>query len=43
MDKTRPKGGGVIPDVHVEPSSYAIKLGVDNKLEAVKKMIQEKN
>jgi hypothetical protein len=43
MDKTRPKGGGVIPDVLVEPSSYAIKLGVDNKLEAVKKMIQEKN
>lgn len=43
MDKTRPKGGGVIPDVLVEPSSYAIKLGIDNKLEAVKKMIQEKN
>lgn len=43
MDKTRPKGGGVIPDVHVEPSSYAIKLGIDNKLEAVKKMIQQKN
>ena len=43
MDKTRPKGGGVIPNVLVEPSSYAIKLGVDNKLEAVKKMIQEKN
>jgi hypothetical protein len=43
MDKTRPKGGGVIPNVLVEPSSYAIKLGVDNKLEAVKKTIQEKN
>jgi hypothetical protein len=43
MDKTRPKGGGVIPDVLVEPSSYAIKLGIDNKLEAVKKMIQQKN
>lgn len=43
MDKTRPKGGGVLPDVLVEPSSYAIKLGIDNKLEAVKKMIQQKN
>lgn len=43
MDKTRPKGGGVIPDVLVEPISYAIKLGIDNKLEAVKKMIQQKN
>ena len=43
MDKTRPKGGGVIPDVTVEPSSYAIKQGFDIKLEAVKKMIQQKN
>ena len=43
MDKTRPKGGGVIPDVLVEPSSYAIKQGFDIKLETVKKMIQQKN
>jgi hypothetical protein len=43
MDKSRPKGRGVIPDVLVEPTSYAIKLGVDNKLETVKKLIQQKN
>ena len=43
MDKTRPKGRGVVPDILVEPNSYAIKMGVDNKLEAVKKMIQQKN
>ena len=43
MDKTRPKGGGVMPDVLVDPSSYAIKQGFDIKLEAVKKMIQQKN
>ena len=43
MDKTRPKGSGVIPHVMVDPSSYAIKQGFDIKLEAVKKMIQQKN
>lgn len=43
MDKTRPKGNGVIPDVIVDPSSYAIKQGFDIKLETVKKMIQQKN
>jgi hypothetical protein len=43
MDKTRPKGRGVVPDILVEPNSYAIKLGVDNKLEAVKKLIHQKN
>jgi len=43
MDKTRPKGGGVMPDVLVDPSSYAIKQGLDIKLETVKKMIQQKN
>ena len=42
MDKTRPKGGGVIPHVTVDPSSYAIKQGFDIKLETVKKMIQQK-
>ena len=43
MDKTRPKGNGVIPHVMVDPSSYAIKQGFDIKLEVVKKMIQQKN
>jgi hypothetical protein len=43
MDKTRPKGRGVIPNILIEPNSYAIKMGVDIKLETVKKMIQQKN
>ena len=43
MDKTRPKGNGVMPHVLVDPSSYAIKQGFDIKLETVKKMIQQKN
>jgi len=43
MDKTRPKGNGIMPDVLVDPSSYAIKQGFDIKLETVKKMIQQKN
>ncbi len=42
MDKTRPKGNGIMPDVLVDPSSYAIKQGFDIKLETVKKMIQQK-
>ena len=43
MDKTRPKGTGIMPQVLVDPSSYAIKQGFDIKLETVKKMIQQKN
>lgn len=43
MDKTRPKGNGIMPQVLVDPSSYAIKQGFDIKLETVKKMIQQKN
>jgi C-terminal processing protease CtpA/Prc len=43
MDKTRPKGNGIMPDILVEPSSYAIKKGFDLKMETVKKIIAEKN
>lgn len=42
MDKNRPKGRGVMPDVEILPSSDAIKKGIDLKLEAVKKIIQNR-
>ena len=35
-------GGGIMPDILVEPSSYAIKKGFDLKMETVKKIIAEK-
>ncbi len=41
MNKDRPKGKGIRPDIEIEPSSDAIKKGVDPKLEAIKKLIQE--
>jgi C-terminal processing protease CtpA/Prc len=37
LDKDRAKGRGVMPDIFVLPNSYAIKKGVDNKMEYVKK------
>ena len=40
MDKDRPKGRGIIPDILINPSSDAIKKGVDLKLETIKKLIQ---
>ena len=41
LDKTRPKNGrGILPDVSVQPSSDAIKRGVDIKLEKVKELIK---
>ncbi len=42
MDKDRPKGRGIIPDILINPSSDAIKKGVDLKLEAIKKLIENK-
>ncbi|MBY0481621.1 MAG: hypothetical protein K2Q21_09710 [Chitinophagaceae bacterium] len=41
MDRTRPKGRGVMPDILVPPSSFAIQKGVDLKMEKVKQKIQE--
>ena len=43
MDRSRPKGGGVLPDVEIHPSSDAIKKGIDLKLMEVRKLIKEKN
>jgi hypothetical protein len=43
MDPTRPKGHGFIPDLTVAPSSYAIKKGIDLKLEKARELIQQKD
>ena len=42
MDKTRPKGRGVMPDIYISPSSDAIKKGIDLKMMEVKKIIKER-
>ncbi len=41
MDKSRPKGRGIIPDVLINPSLSAIRSGVDLKMKTVTKVIQE--
>ena len=43
MDASRPKGHGIIPDIIINPSSEAIKKGVDLKIEAIKEMIRKSN
>jgi len=43
LDKDRPKGRGVMPDLLVLPNSYAIKQGIDLKMQVVKEKIKEKN
>jgi hypothetical protein len=40
INKSRPKGGGVLPDIYVPPSSAAIERGVDLKMEKIKSLIQ---
>ncbi len=42
MDKNRPKGLGIQPDVLVYPSSLAIKKGYDIKLQTVRKLILDR-
>ena len=42
MDKNRPKGRGIQPDIEIQPSSDAIKNGIDLKLIEIKKIIQLK-
>ena len=42
MDKTRPKGRGIIPDIEISPSSNAIRKGYDIKLAVLRKIILEK-
>jgi hypothetical protein len=44
MDQALVKDGrGVIPDIEVGPTPETIRLGIDPKVEAVRKMIQRKN
>jgi hypothetical protein len=43
MDKNRPKGHGIIPDILIPPSSYAIKKGFDPKMQKVREIIRENN
>lgn len=40
MNSLHPKGHGVMPDIEVEPSSEAIKKGIDLKMETIKERIQ---
>jgi C-terminal processing protease CtpA/Prc len=42
MDKTRPKGHGIIPGLPIDPSSQAIKKGIDLKMQKIRQMIQQK-
>jgi hypothetical protein len=42
LDKDRPMGRGVMPDVLVRPNSFAIKQGVDLKMQVVKEKIKDK-
>lgn len=41
MDKDRPKGRGIIPDIEIKPSSQAIREGYDIKISEVKRIIRE--
>lgn len=41
MDKNRPKGMGIEPDVLIPPSSFAIRKGFDPKMQIIKEMIRE--
>ena len=43
MNREREKGKGIMPDLNILPSSYAIKMGVDPKLIAIKQLIQSKH
>lgn len=39
IDKNRPKGRGIMPDIEIKPSSKAIREGYDIKLREVRRMI----
>jgi C-terminal processing protease CtpA/Prc len=43
MDKNRPKGGGIIPDISIPPSSLAIKAGIDLKMNMVRDLISKES
>ena len=42
MDPSRPKGRGIMPDIPIPPSSWAIKRGIDPKMQKVRELIQRK-
>ena len=42
IDSTRPKGHGIIPDIEIDPSSQAIKNGIDLKMQKIRELIQQK-
>ncbi len=42
MDPTRPKGHGILPDILINPSSEAIKRGVDLKMTRIMELIQHR-
>jgi C-terminal processing protease CtpA/Prc len=41
MDKNRPKGNGIMPDICIPPSSIAIKLGLDLKMNKIMEHINK--
>lgn len=43
IDRNRPKGSGIIPDIKIPPSSVAIREGWDPKMAAIMRMIRSKN
>jgi hypothetical protein len=43
IDQNRPKGTGIIPDIKIPPSSYAIRMGFDPKMAAIQALIKSKN
>lgn len=43
MDKNRPKGHGIIPDIIINPSSMAIGKGVDLKMQRIKEIIRSEH
>ena len=43
IDQNRPKGSGIIPDIKIPPSSYAIRMGFDPKMAAIQALIKSKN
>ena len=42
MDPSRPKGRGIMPDIPIPPSSWAIKRGIDPKMQKIRELIQHK-
>lgn len=43
MDPSRPKGRGIMPDIAIPPSSWAIKRGIDPKMQKIRELIQRRS